>query len=300
MMHLYLNDWSLIGVGNLSTQWGKVDRWFELMKHLSATYGISQIGGPKDFWSLEICGYALNRCFVPTDTMLENDKKQLLQNLSTYIRKADVDENTIKIYSNSVGVPESVCLGKAYELNSSVVSFTFDQTYENREVSGVIKQNGKNDQSCSITNLYDKESIDVVLLVPRRKSEQYKASENPMWNQEMMTKYCDSIGHKSDRKSNNEGEKIAYLKLHGRILAEMNGWRYDENKTKLNHTDEHQRIIFRSVNFKSDNCYLSIDFEKEDFHFELLDHRGRHLREIDWHGNTTGDADSGHDIKMKR
>lgn len=80
----------------------------------------------------------------------------------------------------------------------------------------------------------------------------------------------------------------------------MNGWRYDENKTKLNHTDEHQRIIFRSVNFKSDNCYLSIDFEKEDFHFELLDHRGRHLREIDWHGNTTGDADSGHDIKMKR
>ena len=54
------------------------------------------------------------------------------------------------------------------------------------------------------------------------------------------------------------------------------------------------------MNFKSDNCYLSIDFEKEDFHFELLDHRGRHLREIDWHGNTTGDADSGHDIKMKR
>ena len=232
--------------------------------------------------------------------MLDNDKKQLIQNLRTYIREADVDETTTKIYNNIEGITESVCLGKAYELNSSVVSFTFDSTYENRIVSGIIKQNGKNDKACSIANLFDKECIDVPLLVPRGISEQYKASESPMWNQEMMTRYCDSIGHKSDRKSNNIGEKIAYLKLHGRILAEMNGWQYDENKTKLNHTDEHQRIIFRSVNFKSDNCYLSIDFEKEDFHFELLDHRGRHLREIDWHGNTTGDADSRHDIKMKK
>ena len=145
-MYLYLNDWSLRGIGDLAAHWEKVDRWFELMKHLSATYGISQVGGPKNFWSLELCGYALNRCFVPTDTVLDNDKKQLIQNLRTYIREADVDETTTKIYNNIEGITESVCLGKAYELNSSVVSFTFDSTYENRIVSGIIKQNGKNDK----------------------------------------------------------------------------------------------------------------------------------------------------------
>ena len=80
----------------------------------------------------------------------------------------------------------------------------------------------------------------------------------------------------------------------------MNGWIVDENKTKLNQDESHQRLIFRSVNFQKDDCYLSIDFEKEDFHFELLDHRGRHLKEIDWHGNQTGAADSKHNIRMKK
>ena len=45
---------------------------------------------------------------------------------------------------------------------------------------------------------------------------------------------------------------------------------------------------------------VDIDFEKEDFHFELLNHRGKHLREINWHGDKTGDADSSHDIRLKR
>lgn len=121
-----------------------------------------------------------------------------------------------------------------------------------------------------------------------------------MWNHEMMEAYCKKIGHAADRKSGTTGEKISYLRQHGKILAEMNGWIVDENKTKLNQDDSHQRLIFRSIHFKEDNCYLSIDFEKEDFHFELLNHRGKHLREINWHGDTTGYADSNHDIRLKR
>ena len=115
-----------------------------------------------------------------------------------------------------------------------------------------------------------------------------------------MFAYCKESGHVASRQSSTTGEKFDYLRLHGSKLAEMNGWVYDENKTKLNHTNNHQRVIFRSAHFKNDNCYLSIDFEKEDFHFELLNHKGKHLREINWHGDKTGDADASHDIRLKK
>lgn len=65
-----------------------------------------------------------------------------------------------------------------------------------------------------------------------------------MWNHEMMEAYCKKIGHAADRKSGTTGEKISYLRQHGKILAEMNGWIVDENKTKLNQDDSHQRLIF--------------------------------------------------------
>lgn len=128
----------------------------------------------------------------------------------------------------------------------------------------------------------------------------YEAIESPMWNQDMMKAYCEKIGHTANRKSATTGEKISYLRTHGGILAVMNGWIVDENKTKLNQNKDHQRLIFRSAHFKEDNCYLSIDFEKEDFHYELLDHRGKHIKEINWHGNQTGGKDPTHNILIKK
>ena len=49
MALLYLNDWSMKGTGTLTSQWPKVERWYELMTHLSNTYGIAKIGVPHDF-----------------------------------------------------------------------------------------------------------------------------------------------------------------------------------------------------------------------------------------------------------
>lgn len=49
MAFLYLNDWSMKGTGTLTSQWPKVERWYELMTHLSDTYGIAKIGVPHDF-----------------------------------------------------------------------------------------------------------------------------------------------------------------------------------------------------------------------------------------------------------
>lgn len=218
--------------------------------------------------------------------------------MDSHIQNADYDDSTTKVTNGAN--EESSCIGKAYELGASVVSFTFDGNNENATISGTIKINGKSEQTCKVHNLYDQSNVSIDYLVPCSESRQHKATAEPMWNHEMMEAYCKEIGHAADRKSGTTGEKISYLRQHGKILAEMNGWIVDENKTKLNQDDSHQRLIFRSIHFKEDNCYLSIDFEKEDFHFELLNHRGKHLREINWHGDTTGDADSNHDIRLKR
>ena len=299
MAFLYLNDWSMKGTGTLTSQWPKVERWYELMTHLSKTYGIAKIGVPRDFKSRELCGYQLPLCFIRSDKTLDEDKKQILLNIITNrVSKIDTDDTTSKIY-NDTGIL-STCIGLAHDQGASVVSFTFDGRYEQDVISGIVKSDGQKDKICQIKNLYDSTAVSLDYLVPIRECAKHKAMDEPMWNHEMMEAYCKNIGHEPDRKSASTGVKIAYLRTHGRILAEMNGWVYDENKTKLNHDDEHQRIIFRSGHFKNDDCYLSIDFEKEDFHFELFNHRGKHQREINWHGDKTGEADPDHDIRLKR
>ena len=296
MAFLYLNDWSMKGTAPLESQWPKVERWYKLMTNLSNTYGISKIGVPLDFKKRDLCGYVLSNCYNPNDTQLSADKKRLLLAiLDSHIQNADYDYSTTKVTNDAN--EESLCIGKAYELGASVVSFTFDENNESATISGTIKANG---QTCTIPNLYDQNNISTDYLVQCNESRKHKAMDEPMWNQDMMNAYCEAIKHTPQRKFANTGEKVAYLRKHGRILAEMNGWVYDENKTKLNHNNEHQRIIFHSGHFRNDDCYLSIDFEKKDFHFELLNHRGKHLKEINWHGDKTGDADPSHDIRLKR
>ena len=76
MAFLYLNDWSMTGEGNLSSQWSKVERWYGLMTHLSDTYGIAKIGVPHDFKTRELCGYQLSLCYNPSDeTLAEGEQK---------------------------------------------------------------------------------------------------------------------------------------------------------------------------------------------------------------------------------
>lgn len=49
MQLLYLNDWSMQGGGSLTSQWSKVEQWYELITFLSSTYGIAKVGVPHDF-----------------------------------------------------------------------------------------------------------------------------------------------------------------------------------------------------------------------------------------------------------
>ena len=232
MAFLYLNDWSMKGEGDLTSQWSKVERWHELMKHLSQTYGIAKIDVPHDFKKRELCGYVLSNCYIPDNAQLSADKRQLLLTImDSHIQNADYDDSTTKVTNDANEA--SSCIGKAYENGASVVSFTFDGNNESATISGTITVDGEKVKTCTIHNLYDQNDVSIDYLVPCNKSRQHKAAEEPMWNHEMMEAYCKKIGHTADRKSGTTGEKISYLRQHGKILAEMNGWIVDEIKRGL-------------------------------------------------------------------
>lgn len=289
----------MVGTGSLSSQWSKVNRWVELTNYLSDTYGITKISAPHDFKNRELCGYVVSRCYVPEEDGITKDQKRQLLSIIDHLQLDHYDEQTTKLYNSQGAV--SLAMGRAFDVEVSAASFTFDGKYETDSITAILKENSKKDRTCTIPNLFDKDNVKIAYLVPCSESRKHKASDDPMWNHEMMEAYCKQIGHDANRCSANEGEKISYLKFHGSKLAEMNGWVYDENKTKLNHDNYHQRVIFRSAHFK-DDCYLSIDFEKEDFHYELHDHNGKHKREINWHGEKTDNRDSSgkHDLRMKK
>lgn len=81
--------------GDLATQWPKVERWHALVKHLSSTYGITKIGVPHDFKRRELCGYVLSNCYVPDNTLLSPEKKQLLLTImDAHIQNADYNDST--------------------------------------------------------------------------------------------------------------------------------------------------------------------------------------------------------------
>lgn len=112
MAFLYLNEWSMKGEGNLSSQWSKVERWYGLMTHLSDTYGIAKIGVPHDFKKRELCGYTLSNCYIPDDSELSADQRQLLLAIiDSRIQKADYDDSTTKVTNDAN--EESSCIGKA-------------------------------------------------------------------------------------------------------------------------------------------------------------------------------------------
>ena len=89
------------------------------------------------------------------------------------------------------------------------------------------------------------------------------------------------------------------LITYGRIVAEMNGWRYDQNISKLNQNPGQLRFIFSSDNFVDyATVYLSLDMEGPDLAFELCDKRGRHQGEYSWNG-THKEPKMKHDIRVK-
>lgn len=89
MQLLYLNDWSMQGGGSLTSQWSKVERWYELITFLSSTYGIAKVGVPYDFRSRKLCDYVLSDSYIPDNSLLPAEKRQQAKRYLIYVRMVE-------------------------------------------------------------------------------------------------------------------------------------------------------------------------------------------------------------------
>ena len=186
-------------------------------------------------------------------------------------------------------LPENLAKSASIVYDNCFACDSFDAYLHNSD-----KNKGKN---VSVKNLHignvERYGDDLLTGVPDRSIDPIS---NPIWNIDKTKRYCESL---SEFSMLSRGEKIVRLKQEGTFVARLNGWIEDKMLSSINSNDEKIRRIFRPIKFKhSEAAFLSIDFEKQAF--ELLDHRGKHLREISYLGDVNTGYKRGHDIKLKR
>ena len=192
----------------------------------------------------------------------------------------------------------AMLLTLAYTEDKPTISIVYDNCFACDSFDAYLHNSDKNKgKNVSVKNLHignvEVYKDDLLTGVPDRNVDPIS---NPIWNIEKTKRYCESLPEFSML---SRGEKIVRLKQEGTFVARLNGWIEDEYLSPINSNDEKIRRIFRPIKFKhSEAAFLSIDFEKQAF--ELLDHRGKHLREISYLGDVNTGYKRGHDIKLKR
>lgn len=299
-MDLHLNDWSLSCSTNLKEQWQVITKFGQLTEVLR-THGIDKIIFPAHYKEITIGDIKWKECYYPSEKLSKDQCDELMAIMDKSIRKphpGEIDER--KIFSeNETFEKNSFFLGNAHNIDLPAVSFTFDNAFQQEILSGFyIETHQTKYQKAKIKNLYDSEYINLLSLVSFKPCKKINPEEQPLWNQEWTKKYLSNIGHRGDRKSPSYHEKVSYLREHGAVIAELNGWKLEPRLSHKNSTREKIRDIFYSKEFKHKDTYLCIDLEHEDFHFELCDHNGYHLREIHHSGDEKSAHQNNHNINV--
>ncbi len=195
----------------------------------------------------------------------------------------------------------------SYEKTLPVISFDYDSVYCSDVVNGFVRACGASGagKPAHVKNLYDanKKVENLLALQTFKACQDLSPKDCPMWNQTALTRYFDLIEHDKivkDMIPMGGADRIKTLREYAPMVALLNGWEYNPTLSHLNSSSRKPREIFTSRYFASQNYYLSIDFEKSDFVFELIDTKGEHIKEINWRGEKTGEKKNDHGIKLKK
>lgn len=299
-MYLNVNDFSFDSGKPLENCWESVICFMELVRFLGR-FGVDKIAFGQSYNHIKLAGFDLSRCFEGNDCspLSELQIRSLREFALMHFDFETLEPSSNRILLDPKSKYSSVLLADAIAKDFPVVSFIFSDQFKTSILKGYLKEKEKKHlTTVSVKNLFDMDEKRTVPLLPSFLSTKAKDPMlEPMWNQEFINRYLVHIGHHSHKPSRvlSGGEKVAYIIEHGTIIAELCGWRYHQTISKKN-SKRALRFIFYSDRFKNTTAYLSLDLEKVDFHFELCDHFGHHLREICWDGTITGPAKKDHDI----
>ena len=290
-MEVYLNDLSFYIDTDLMSDWDKIVKFKELLDDLRSI-GVSIIA-PSNVWSIPVGGYNLTTKEMSSGGKVPNEHHLFLQQIFKIFNSNATGE---PVFSETKDMAlSSPSVGKAVVEGSLVISLLLDAKYKVEEVTGWLKKVGCDPCSESVRNLYDKnERKNFIFLTDLSKCRTKDPVKDPMWNVEVSRRIIQDekfIELPSD-------ERMQKLIHFGRIIAEVNGWRYNKQISDLNTNREHKRFIFDSTsNFTGyRTAYISIDLEGPEVCYELCNNKGNHLGEISWDGKRK-EAKSNHGIK---
>lgn len=307
-MQLYLNTYSLSEVQPPLTSeqlYDTVANFRNLCQKL-LLWNV-EVGTEKVRKTLVIGGYPI----VDIMKYMTTPKERNLANLvitvyNRYIKALQQPYHNVEFSLDSSVSQHDSGISYSFEKNLPVVSFDYDASYRCEKIKGYVRtENAKGKgKRASVKNLFDVNMMDNNLLALQTFTEcsSFAPKVRPMWNQVAMQRYFELINHDEIVKqmiTMNDAERIKTLRRYAPMVAMLNGWVEDSKLSRLNSGSHKPRMIFSSLYFASDNYYLSIDFEKPDFVFELIAPKGNHIKEIDWQGNQTGKKKVDHGIKLK-
>lgn len=298
-MKLNLNDLSLFSNRKLTENWESVITYYEMIASLREL-GVDKILINGTIKSTSIAEIPLVSLHSRGSTQLSFDREFLLRSLFLNYHEFVTIQRKEQFFFQG---KQSLSLVDAFLQSRPVVSFTLDGHFSEGVIQGQFKRaaNEKETKKASVKNIYKKDSENLSMLPDFRQVSQMRAEENPLWNQELIKVFLNSIGHKNHKPSEqftSVEQKNAYLEKNGRVIVELCGWLWDPGLSRKNSSGKTKRIVFYSAKFKKDNVYLCIDLENPDFRFELCDKRGNHLGEYCWDGTKTSPPQKNHSIEV--
>lgn len=323
-MYSFINDISISPPGYTSADsWSLLNTVMDITSKLS-DYSIEQIRVPSDFRTRQIAAhksindYLYELSLEVNESSRADDRNFLYDFLSNQMEEADaVIENALsniqynKLIEVSLNTkPEltpSQLLTEAFVMKCPVISFQTDDVFLadilNCNLLTLGENNSEVNKNISLNNLFGNNSFTPhnAFLIEWKHKIQFAASkwnpiEQPIWNE---LTHQTLIGLNFPLSVKQRTDKYDELERVGGIIAEMNGWRYDEIVTKKNKNSGQYRRIFQS-RYGNRTAYLSIDFENPFGGFEVHNHRGNHQGQIDFYGNYNKEADNSgnHDIEI--
>lgn len=307
-MQIYLNTYSLSPqnppLGN-DKLYNTIAHFRDLCQSLMP-FGV-EVGTEVAKGSILIGGHSVVNVMQNMTTSREVDLAKLLITVySRYFKK--LTPNATLEYSQDKNFTRcDVGVSYSCENYLPVVSFDYDSAYCSDVVNGFVRlcdASGAG-KPAHVKNLYDanKKVENLLALQTFKECQNLSPKDCPMWNQTALTRFFDLIEHDKivkDMIPMGGAARIKTLREYAPMVALLNGWEYNPTLSHLNSSSRKPREIFTSRYFASQNYYLSIDFEKSDFVFELIDTKGEHIKEINWRGEKTGEKKNDHGIKLKK
>lgn len=292
-MDIVFNDLSLDSDKSIFENWENIVKFNELINKIASVNNIS-ILTTDNLWLIPISGYDIYSNKTCEGISMSQDRVNLLK--LVYSKFSPNIKNGFP-YFYIDKKRKSAAMGLAAEKSMISVSMTFNEDFKKDIIEGLIDiDNNKTEEKGTIKNIYKDKTDNYILITDITECRGKNPLAEPMWNQKFNENYLKDIDFvKQDAKAR-QGMLIKY----GKIIAEMNGWYYNERVSKLNSNSGQLRYIFDSsfsfVNYPI--AYISIDMEGPDLAFELCDKKGKHQGECNWKGEIKV-PQKNHDIIVK-